>query len=46
VSEDAPGRFRFDTGLAGNRNTGHHYPPQGLSPDERKALIEYLKVLF
>ena len=46
VSEDAPGRFRFDTRLAGNRNTGHHYPPQGLSPDERKAVIEYLKVLF
>lgn len=45
VSDDAPGRFRFDTGLIGNRNTGHLYPPQGLSPDERQAIIEYLKVL-
>jgi len=45
VSDNAPGRFRFDTDLTGNRNTGHVYPPQGLSPDERNAVIEYLKVL-
>ena len=43
VSDAAPGLFRFDTALPGNRNTGHHYPPAGLSPGERKALIEYLK---
>jgi mono/diheme cytochrome c family protein len=45
VSEDAPGRFRFDTSLPGNQRTGHLYPPQGLSPDERNAIIEYLKTL-
>jgi mono/diheme cytochrome c family protein len=43
VSDDAPGRFRFDTALAGNRNIGHVYPPQGLTRDERMAVIEYLK---
>mgnify|MGYP000964830636 CR=1 FL=1 len=43
VSEDAPGRFRFDTSLPGNHRTGHLYPPQGLSPDERNAIIEFLK---
>lgn len=46
VSEDAPGRFRFDTSLPGNGRTGHLYPPQGLSPDERMAVIEYLKTLY
>lgn len=45
ASEGAPDRFRFDTGLPGNGNTGHVYPPQGLSPDERMAMIEYLKRL-
>jgi hypothetical protein len=45
VSDDAPGRFRFDTSLPGNRNTGHLYPPQGLSPDERKAIVAYLRTL-
>ena len=45
VSDDAPGRFRFDTGLPGNRNTGHLYPRQGLDHDERMAIIEYLKTL-
>ncbi|WP_046867619.1 di-heme-cytochrome C peroxidase [Microvirga massiliensis] len=43
VSDEAPDLFRFDTSLPGNRNTGHVYPPQGLSPDERRAIIEYLK---
>ena len=42
---DAPGRFRFDTSLRGNRNTGHEYPRQGLTPDERLAVIEFLKTL-
>ena len=45
VSDNAPGRFRFDTTLRGNRNTGHLYPPRGLRHDERLAIIEYLKVL-
>jgi hypothetical protein len=45
VSDDAPGRFRFDTSLPGNRRTGHLYPPQGLDHDERMAIIEYLKTL-
>jgi len=39
----APGRFRFDASLPGNRNTGHVYPPQGLTHDERMAIIDYLK---
>jgi hypothetical protein len=45
VSDDAPGRFRFDTALPGNRNIGHEYPPRGLTHDERMALVEYLKTL-
>ena len=43
ASDEAPGRFRYDTSLLGNHNTGHLYPPQGLSRDERLAIIEYLK---
>ena len=43
VSEDAPGRFRFDASLPGNFNTGHLYPSGGLTHDERMAIIEYLK---
>lgn len=43
LSDDAPGRFRFNTALPGNRNIGHVYPPHGLTPDERMAVIEYLK---
>ncbi len=43
VSDDAPGRFRFDTSLPGNRNTGHNYPPEGLNERSRLAIIEYLK---
>ncbi len=42
-SSEAPGRFRFDTSLPGNGNGGHLYPPGGLSPSERWAVIEYLK---
>ena len=44
-SDDAPGRFRFDAALPGNRNTGHLYPREGLTHDERMAVIEYLKKL-
>jgi mono/diheme cytochrome c family protein len=42
-SGDAPGRFRFDTRLPGNGNGGHLYPSDGLTHDERMAIIEYLK---
>jgi hypothetical protein len=43
MSEDAPGRFRFDTRLPGNGNQGHRYPVEGLSHEQRLAVIEYLK---
>lgn len=43
VSDEAAGLFRFDTNLPGNRNTGHLYPTQGLTHEERVAIIEYLK---
>ncbi len=47
--------FEFDTSIRGNWNTGHEFadkPPKTkgvigkkLAPDERKAIIEYLKTL-
>ncbi len=49
-----PGGFTLDTSLPGNRNTGHEFRDamrgggvigRGLSDDERRALIEYLKTL-
>lgn len=49
-----PGGFLFDTRIAGNRNSGHEFrdgPPGNgvigrlLQPEERWALLEYLKVL-
>lgn len=43
ASGDAPGRFRFDTSLPGNSNSGHLYPANGLEHHERMAVIEYLK---
>ncbi len=52
-SEIAHG-FKFDTSLPGNRNTGHEFNDGGagrsgvigrkLSPDERYAIIEFLKM--
>lgn len=42
-SNYAPGRFRFDTRLAGNGNAGHLFPPEGLTPSQRRNIIEYLK---
>jgi hypothetical protein len=42
-SGDAPARFRFDTRLPGNSNSGHLFPVGGLEHTERMALIEYLK---
>jgi hypothetical protein len=45
------GGFEFDTSLRGNRNTGHEFNDEKkegvigpkLTPDERRALIEFLK---
>jgi len=36
--------WRFDTSERGNSNTGHNYGTD-LSPDEKRALLEYLKTL-
>jgi len=53
-TESFPGGFEFDTSIRGNRNTGHEFSNEkqkpgvigaALSPDERRALIEYLKTL-
>jgi hypothetical protein len=53
-TEVVPGGFELDTSLKGNNNTGHEFNNvQGkegvigrlLTPDERLALIEYLKTL-
>jgi hypothetical protein len=54
-SEKITNGFYFNTLIRGNRNTGHEFndKPKGtegvigrkLAPDERKALIEYLKTL-
>jgi mono/diheme cytochrome c family protein len=52
-TEEFPGGFRLDTSIRGNMNSGHEFN-QGsgkgiigplLTPDERRALIEYLKTL-
>ena len=47
------GGFEFDTSVRGNQNTGHEFNDTkkegvigpGLSPDERRALVEYIKTL-
>jgi hypothetical protein len=53
-TEPFPKGFEFDTSIRGNHNTGHEFSDdskkQGvigaaLTPDERRALIEYLKTL-
>jgi hypothetical protein len=53
-SDKFPGGFEFDTRIRGNSNSGHEFNntpnKEGvigrlLSPDERRALIEYLKTL-
>lgn len=50
--DDLAGGFRFDTSIPGNHNTGHEFNDdrtnrgvigRGLKPDERRALVEYLK---
>jgi mono/diheme cytochrome c family protein len=43
---DAPGNsFLFDTRLKGNSNGGHDYGASRLTPDQRWALVEYMKTL-
>ncbi|MBM7062002.1 hypothetical protein JQX08_14920 [Pseudomonas sp. UL073] len=53
-AEQFTGGFRFDTSITGNSNEGHEFRDgcrsqgvigRGLQPNERLALIEYLKVL-
>jgi mono/diheme cytochrome c family protein len=47
------GGFEFDTSVRGNHNTGHEFSDEKkdgvigprLSPDERRALVEYIKTL-
>jgi hypothetical protein len=48
------GGFKLDTALRGNRNTGHEFNDgplangvvgRKLTPDERRALIEFLKTI-
>lgn len=39
------GTFLYDTKQLGNSNVGHDYGDTEFSPDQRKALIEYLKSL-
>ena len=51
--DELAGGFEFDTSIRGNHNTGHEFSNEKrngvigrlLSPDERRALIEYLKTL-
>jgi hypothetical protein len=54
VTGKFPGGFEFDTTIRGNSNSGHEFSDdrakegvigRALSPDERRALIEYLKTL-
>ncbi|GJD48055.1 hypothetical protein OPKNFCMD_0770 [Methylobacterium crusticola] len=37
--------FRFDTTRPGNSNRGHVFPARPLPPEDRFALVEYLKTL-
>jgi hypothetical protein len=51
--DELAGGFEFDTSIRGNHNTGHEFSNEKrsgvigrlLGPDERRALIEYLKTL-
>jgi hypothetical protein len=38
-------RLYYQTNLRGLSNQGHRYPPQDLSDQDKRALIEYLKTL-
>jgi hypothetical protein len=52
-TEDFPGGSKLDTSIRGNSNSGHEFNNGSgkgiigplLTPDERRALIEYLKTL-
>lgn len=53
-TDELAGGFKFDTTIRGNYNTGHEFNDdktnkgvigRTLKPDERRALIEYLKTL-
>jgi hypothetical protein len=52
-TEEFPGGFKLDTSIMGNSNSGHEFNVGSgkgiigplLTPDERRALIEYLKTL-
>ena len=53
-TEKAPGLFEMDTSIKGNSNSGHEFADgperpgrvgRFLTPDERRALVEYLKTL-
>lgn len=52
-TEKFPGGFKLDTSIRGNSNSGHEFNNGSgkgiigplLTPDERRALIEYLKTL-
>ena len=43
VSTEGPDLFLFDTTLPGNRNSGHAFPPQPYTAEQRWQVIEYLK---
>jgi hypothetical protein len=51
--DELAGGFKFDTTIGGNHNTGHEFNNEKgngvvgrlLNPDERRALVEYLKSL-
>ncbi len=54
LTDGFSGGFEFDTSVRGNSNSGHEFSDdrtkegvigRALSPDERRALIEYLKTL-
>jgi hypothetical protein len=42
AAADGRAFFRYDTGVAGNSNSGHQYGTT-LSDDEKRSLVEYLK---
>jgi hypothetical protein len=52
-TEEFPGGFKFDVSIRGNLNSGHEFNNGSgpgiigpfLTPDERRALVEYLKTL-
>jgi hypothetical protein len=45
TGKSADNTFEFKTGVEGNSNAGHDYGNSSLSPEDRAALVEYLKSL-